>query len=71
MQLCQQYIGNRIAEAVRVRLAQHIKDEDPHHPLSDQRLSVLLHAEDIPAARRTVAKYRELMGIPPAYGRRK
>ena len=48
-----------------------MKDEDPHHPLSDQRLSELLLAEDIPAARRTVAKYRELMGIPPAYGRRK
>ena len=63
--------GRCSEQAVRVRLAQHIKDEDPHHPLSDQRLSVLLHAEDIPAARRTVAKYRELMGIPPAYGRRK
>ena len=55
----------------RVKLAQYMKDEYPHHPLSDQRLSELLLAEDIPAARRTVAKYRELMGIPPAYGRRK
>ena len=63
--------GRCSEQAVRVKLAQYMKDEDPHHPLSDQRLSELLLAEDIPAARRTVAKYRELMGIPPAYGRRK
>ena len=63
--------GRCSEQAVRVRLAQYIKEEDPHHPLSDQRLSELLHAESIPVARRTVAKYRELMGIPPAYGRRK
>ena len=64
-------VGRCSEQAVRVRLAQYIKDEDPRHPLSDQRLSELLHTEDILAARRTVAKYRELMGIPPAYGRRK
>lgn len=63
--------GRCSEQAVRIKLAQYIKDEDPRHPLSDQRLSELLHGEDIPAARRTVAKYRELMGIPPAYGRKR
>lgn len=58
-------------QAVRTALARHLRDEDPAHPLSDRQLGLLLAEEGFPAARRTVAKYRQLLGIPPAYGRKK
>lgn len=58
-------------QAVRTALARHLRDEDPAHPLSDRQLGLLLAEEGLPAARRTVAKYRRQMGIPPAYGRKK
>lgn len=40
-----------------------IKNEDPLHPLSDQRISNILKADGILCSRRTVAKYRDSMGI--------
>lgn len=58
-------------QAVRTALARHLRDEDPAHPLSDRQLGLLLAEEGFPTARRTVAKYRQLLGIPPAYGRKK
>lgn len=45
--------------------------EDPLKPLSDQALTEALAAQGIPLARRTVAKYRELLGIPSTRDRRK
>ena len=56
--------------AIRARLKKLIAQEPPHRPLSDARLAALLAEDDIPVARRTVAKYRESMGI-PASGERK
>lgn len=47
-----------------------ISEEDPQKPLSDQRIVELLKARDITIARRTVAKYREELKIPPQ-GQRK
>ena len=44
--------------------------EDKAHPLSDEKLSELLKAEGFPVARRTVAKYRTLAGIPGTSARR-
>ncbi|HEX6777131.1 MAG TPA: hypothetical protein VF099_02965, partial [Ktedonobacterales bacterium] len=35
-------------------------------PLSDQRVTELLNARGIPIARRTVAKYREQLGLLPS-----
>ncbi|MFN9115442.1 MAG: hypothetical protein ACK5XN_35755, partial [Bacteroidota bacterium] len=40
-------------------------------PLSDQRISELLSTKDIIVARRTVAKYREMMGILTSSKRKK
>lgn len=40
-----------------------IEKEDKHKPITDEKLAVLLKAEGFPIARRTVAKYREQLGI--------
>jgi RNA polymerase sigma-54 factor len=40
-------------------------------PLSDGRIAELLSGEGIPVARRTVAKYREAMGIAPSNERKR
>ncbi len=48
-----------------------IEEEDPSDPLSDQRIVDLLEEKTLHVARRTVAKYRDLMGILPARMRRK
>jgi len=55
---------------IRSLLAAWIREEDRAHPLSDQKLTERLRDEGIFAARRTVAKYRDNMGVPPAAGRR-
>ena len=47
-----------------------IAGEDPHHPLSDARLEQMLAAEGIGIARRTIAKYRDILRIPPASQRK-
>jgi len=51
--------------AIRSLLKQLIQNENPQKPLSDNRLSQLLEQQGVIVARRTVAKYRELMHIPP------
>ncbi|MBI4373006.1 MAG: RNA polymerase factor sigma-54 [Candidatus Omnitrophica bacterium] len=51
-------------------LKQLIANEDKRKPLSDARLVQLLEADGIKIARRTVAKYRELLKILPAYLRK-
>ena len=47
-----------------------ISEEDPTHPLSDAALAHQLVKRGLPAARRTVAKYRQELGFLPAYQRR-
>ncbi len=54
------------ARQVMAALRQHINQEDKQQPLSDERLAQMLHADGFNVARRTIAKYRELMGIPVA-----
>ena len=48
-----------------------IKEENPEKPLNDNAISKILAAENIKIARRTVAKYREELGIPPSNERKK
>lgn len=48
------------------RIRELIESEPPGSAYSDQHLAELLHNEDIQIARRTVAKYRGILGIPPA-----
>jgi RNA polymerase sigma-54 factor len=57
--------------AIRAKIRKLVKDEDPEGPLSDGRIAELLSAEGIPVARRTVAKYREAMGIAASNERRR
>ncbi len=57
--------------AIRAKIRKLVKDEDPESPLSDGRIAELLSAEGIPVARRTVAKYREAMGIAASNERRR
>lgn len=52
--------------AVTEALEKLIKSEDPQQPLSDERLTALLAGQGFNVARRTVAKYRERLGIPVA-----
>jgi RNA polymerase sigma-54 factor len=57
--------------AIRAKIRKLIRDEDPESPLSDGRIAELLSAEGIPVARRTVAKYREAMGLATSNERRR
>lgn len=57
-------------EAVQARIRVLIDDEDPRSPLSDAALEQKLAAEGIEIARRTVAKYRDILRIPPASQRK-
>ncbi len=56
---------------IKDRLATMIGNEDKSDPLSDQRLSELMTGEGFALARRTVAKYREQLGLPTARMRKK
>jgi RNA polymerase sigma-54 factor len=56
--------GDEIAsESVKNKIRDIIGKEDGHKPLSDQRIVELLRDQNIDIARRTVAKYREQLGI--------
>ena len=57
--------------SVKTRLAALVASENPAKPLSDAKLSKLLNDEGLTVARRTIAKYREALGIPPTNLRRK
>src|SRR5437867_2339435 len=58
------------AESVKDKIRGIIAKEDARKPLSDQYIAELLGKEQIDIARRTVAKYRELMGILPSSKRK-
>ncbi len=57
--------------AIRAKIRKLIRDEDPVAPLSDSRIAEILSGEGIPVARRTVAKYRETMGLAPSNERKR
>ena len=55
--------GEASSTAIQSMIRQLIEAENPRKPLSDARLAESLKSTGIPVARRTVAKYREAMGI--------
>jgi len=59
------------ANAIRHRIKALIDQEDPQKVLSDDKITATLQAEGIAIARRTVAKYRESLDIPPSSVRRR
>lgn len=58
-------------QAVKRKLLELVRDEDPSHPLSDQRLCQLLSAQGIQVARRTVSKYRLELGLRSSTARKR
>ncbi len=57
--------------AIRALIRKLLVQEDPSNPLSDDRITKELVSRGIRVARRTVAKYRESMTIPPAHKRKR
>ncbi len=64
--------GEASQVSIQERLKTLIEKEDPKKPLSDEHLAKLLaEREDISIARRTVTKYRKMLGIPASSKRRR
>ena len=59
------------ARGVRDKIEKLVADEDVHKPLTDQKLVELLKTDGVKIARRTVAKYRDQLGILPARMRKR
>ncbi len=57
--------GAASSTAIRALIKQFVSAEDGKKPLSDSKLSEILGQQGIVVARRTVAKYREALNIPP------
>jgi RNA polymerase sigma-54 factor len=56
--------------SVKKAIAELVRNEAKHKPLSDDKLAVLLDKQGIKVARRTIAKYREALGILPSHLRK-
>jgi len=63
--------GEVSSTAIRALIRKLTDEEDPRKPLSDSRIAQILGKQDIQVARRTIAKYRESMGIPPSNERKR
>ncbi|NEV63067.1 RNA polymerase factor sigma-54 [Thiorhodococcus minor] len=63
--------GECSSTAIRALIRKLIASESPKKPLSDSKIAQELGDQGINVARRTVAKYREAMGIPPSNERKR
>ena len=63
--------GECSATAIRAMVKKLISQEDRRKPLSDHKIAAVLVDQGINVARRTVAKYRESMAIPPSNARKR
>ncbi len=63
--------GDVASEMVKQRIKAIIADENPRKPYSDQAIVKMLDEEEIKIARRTVAKYRDMLGIGSSSQRKK
>ncbi|NLC38769.1 MAG: RNA polymerase factor sigma-54 [Clostridia bacterium] len=64
--------GSAIAsDSIKKMIQEYIQGENPGEPLTDQALTDLLNGQGIRISRRTVAKYRDEMDIPPASRRKR
>jgi len=57
-------------KTVQDKIASLVAEEDPVHPLSDQEIMDRLKGQGLQVARRTVAKYRLVLKIPPSHLRK-
>ncbi|MFU0922427.1 RNA polymerase factor sigma-54 [Kluyvera sichuanensis] len=62
--------GEASSTAIRALVKKLIAAENPAKPLSDSKLTTMLSEQGIMVARRTVAKYRESLSIPPSNQRK-
>ncbi|MGH8704080.1 MAG: RNA polymerase factor sigma-54 [Burkholderiales bacterium] len=62
--------GAASSTAIRALIKQLVAAENAHAPLSDSRISQILGQQGIVVARRTIAKYRESLQIPPVNQRK-
>jgi RNA polymerase sigma-54 factor len=63
--------GECSSTAIRALIKKLIAAENTNKPLSDNKIAAILSDQGIKVARRTVAKYRESMGIPPSNERKR
>ncbi|PVY70759.1 RNA polymerase RpoN-/SigL-like sigma 54 subunit [Tamilnaduibacter salinus] len=63
--------GECSSTAIRAMIKKLVAGETPKKPLSDSKIAALLGDQGIKVARRTVAKYREAMHIPPSNERKR
>jgi RNA polymerase sigma-54 factor len=57
--------------AIKALIKQMVSNEDARKPLSDSKIVALLAKENIIVARRTIAKYRDILQIPPSNERKR
>ena len=62
--------GEVSSTAIRALIKRIVSEENPRKPLSDNKIAQLLKEQNIQVARRTIAKYRELLHIPPSNERK-
>ncbi|MCI0748973.1 MAG: RNA polymerase factor sigma-54, partial [Nevskiales bacterium] len=62
--------GTCSATAIQAMIKRLVAQEPADRPLSDSTLAQRLRQDGIQVARRTVAKYREALGIPPSHERK-
>ncbi|MCD6379285.1 RNA polymerase factor sigma-54 [bacterium] len=62
--------GNISSRSAKMKIEQIIKKENVKKPLSDQKIADILKSDGLIIARRTVAKYREQLGVLPARHRK-
>jgi len=65
------YGGACSSTAIRALIKKLVSAETPDKPLSDSKIAAILEDQGINVARRTVAKYREAMAIPPSNERKR
>ena len=63
--------GAASSTAIRALIKKLVAAENPAKPLSDNKIAQLLDEQGINVARRTIAKYREAMAIPPSNERKR
>ena len=63
--------GEVSSTAIRALIKKLTADENPKKPLSDSKIAAILNDQNIKVARRTVAKYRESLAIPPSNERKR
>ncbi len=59
------------SQSIKTQISELVGKEDSHKPLSDQHIADVLNGQGVQVSRRTIAKYREEMGIPGSSKRRR